>query len=68
MLSQQLLEELQEILEQECSKKFEKNKVMRIANNLLGYFEVLTKTSLNKKDGKNRLHKKDGRNTKKGIQ
>ena len=41
MLSQHLLDELQEILEQTCSRKFEKSEVADIATNLCDLFELL---------------------------
>jgi hypothetical protein len=41
MLSQYLLDELQEILEQTCSRKFEKGEVADIATNLCCLCESL---------------------------
>jgi len=41
MPSQQLLNELQEILEQTCPRKFEKSEVAEIASDLCSLFELL---------------------------
>lgn len=41
MVSQQLQNELKEILEQMCSKKFEKSEVVKIAIDLVGFFDLL---------------------------
>jgi len=66
MLNQQLLNELQEILEQTCSRKFKKDEVAIIAAGLCSFFELLAEASIqNNERGRNK--KGHGGNEKKTI-
>lgn len=50
MLSQELLNELREILEQTCSRKFKKVEMVKIASDLCGIFELLAEASVQKNE------------------
>lgn len=43
MVSQQLLQELQQIIKEEYKQDLEMEKVSQISNNLTGYFDLLAK-------------------------
>ena len=43
MVSQQLLDELKEIIKEEYGQDLEMDKISQIGNGLVGYFDLLTK-------------------------
>jgi len=59
MVSQQLIEELKTIIEEEHKKNLEIEKVTQIANNLVSFFNLLVKIHHREEDLKNKYNYKD---------
>ncbi|MGB9726693.1 MAG: hypothetical protein ACPLXB_01190 [Minisyncoccia bacterium] len=54
MVSQQLVEELKTIIKEDYGKDLEIKEIAQIANNLVGYFNLLAKIHLREKESENR--------------
>lgn len=57
MVSQQLIKELQTILKEEYGKDLQTEEITQIANNLVGYFDLLAKIN----------HRENAQNTSQGF-